>query len=164
MRDIAAELNVTAATQYSHIKSKEEILDWICEDVYERITQALLPLIKMEIHIEEKFTEFIKIYITECLRDYDKFEIYNRCWALSERNFQKFSDGKRSLEYQLHLLVNHNLPDDKQVSCFEDDATVKIILLILRNTPHYIKDKDNPDMDCIVKEIQDRLLHGYGPR
>ena len=40
VRDIAAILNIKAASLYSHINSKEEILDYICEDVFNRFEIA----------------------------------------------------------------------------------------------------------------------------
>ena len=163
-REIAAELGVTAATLYSHINSKEEILDWICEDVFNRFNTGLQPLIESNLSVEKKFTEFIRIYITECLIDIDKFEVYNRYWSQSDKNYEKFANGKAILNHHLNLLIKANLAGDRKLDCFEEDATVKIMLLILRNVPYYVSNKENPDIECVVQEIQDRLLFGYAPR
>lgn len=39
MRDIAEVMNVKAASLYAHIKSKEEIMEWISNDVSNRFMQ-----------------------------------------------------------------------------------------------------------------------------
>ena len=61
MRDIAEVLNVKAASLYAHIKSKEEIMEWISDDVSNRFMKRyndlknpnLSPLEKVKILVEK---------------------------------------------------------------------------------------------------------------
>ena len=62
---------------------------------------------------------------------------------------------------RLQKLLENALPGDVQEDCFIENSTVYLILHILKAIPHYVKDKENPDIEAIVKEIQKRLLYGY---
>ena len=76
MRDIAAVLHLKAASLYSHISSKEEILHYICNDVFERLRNSVCEMHNSDLSMEQKFAEFIKIYGTESLKDVDSYVLY----------------------------------------------------------------------------------------
>lgn len=163
MRDIAAKMNVKAASLYAHISSKEEILEWICEDVYNRFYNALKDLEQKDMDKDLMFAEFIKRYITEILVDLEKFEVFLTYWRLCEKHFEKYTEGTDELFFKLKILLLQNLTDDRQMPCFHEDATTYIIMDILNNIPKYVN-KENPDIHCVVNEIQKRILYGYTAR
>lgn len=161
VRDIAAVLDIKAASLYSHINSKEEILNFICDDVFDRFNNELLKLKESDIPYSERFPEFIRIYITESLRNIDGFVLFQKYWKLSDKNVEKYADGQKLMVDRLHKLLENALPGDVQEDCFIENSTVYLILHILKAIPHYVKDKENPDIEAVVKEIQKRLHYGY---
>lgn len=114
-----------------------------------------------ELPLQQKFPEFIRIYITESLKDIDKFVVYQKYWKLSEKHSEKIADGKNLLHERLKNLLAANLTGDAEMECFVDDSTTLLVLHILQFVPHLVNNKENPDIEAVVPEIQKRLLFGY---
>lgn len=160
MRDIAANMKVKAASLYAHINSKEQILDWICFDYFNRMETALHDLESKGFPEPEQFREFINVYITTILEDVDKFLIFQKYWKLCDRYYDKFSEGIDELFFKLTILLQRNLKNDAKLNCFVDGSTTMIILDILDSVPKYIH-KDCTDISSVVNEIQKRILYGF---
>ena len=70
MRDIAEVMNVKAASLYAHIKSKEEIMEWISNDVSNRFMQRNDDLKNPSLSAFEKVRILVINHLTE---------MYNKC-------------------------------------------------------------------------------------
>ena len=63
MRHLAAELGIEAASLYSHIKSKEEILQQICFELAEEFLSATEELQKKKLPAKELLREAVSAHI-----------------------------------------------------------------------------------------------------
>ena len=59
VRDLATTLNIKAASLYAHIRSKEEILEWICFGIAQDFFVELQEVQKTEVNPKDKLNLFI---------------------------------------------------------------------------------------------------------
>lgn len=110
MRDLATALNIEAASLYSHIKAKEEILQDICfrlaEEFFISINEVLqqeeTPLVKLKMAI----TGHVKVV----LKDISSSAVFINEWKhLSETNLKKFLQLRMEYEKKFILLIKEGV-------------------------------------------------------
>jgi AcrR family transcriptional regulator len=80
MRDIAAELGIEAASLYSHIKSKDEILETICFRMADELLKAIDEVNDVYFNAEEKLATAIKNHVKIVTGDLDSSTVFLREW------------------------------------------------------------------------------------
>ncbi|HMQ79658.1 MAG TPA: TetR/AcrR family transcriptional regulator [Ignavibacteria bacterium] len=80
MRDIAAELGIEAASLYSHIKSKDEILETICFRMADELIKAIDEVNDVYFNAEEKLATAIKNHVKIVTDDLDSSTVFLREW------------------------------------------------------------------------------------
>lgn len=162
MRDIAEVMNVKAASLYAHIKSKEEIMEWISDDVSNRFMKRyndlknpnLSPLEKVKILVVNHLTamyhnvKMFDVFFTNIYRlkvDFKEQHIY-----LDRINFYKDLAEEVIREYLLSL----GLADDENLM-----LTTKFSLNVLNNVYRYIPE-ENFDLEKHIRFLQNVLLYG----
>ena len=162
MRDIAEVINVKAASLYAHIKSKEEIMEWISDDVSNRFMKRyndlknpnLSPLEKVKILVVNHLTamynnvKMFDVFFTNIYRlkvDFKEQHIY-----LDRINFYKDLAEEVIREYLLSL----GLKDDENLM-----LTTKFSLNVLNNVYRYIPE-ENFDLEKHIRFLQNVLLYG----
>jgi TetR/AcrR family transcriptional regulator, cholesterol catabolism regulator len=63
MKNIAARVNLTAASLYHHFRNKDSLLLAVLEDGISRVTKQLEPIAQSDIQNTEKLTEMIKLHV-----------------------------------------------------------------------------------------------------
>ena len=76
MRDIAEVMNVKAASLYAHIKSKEEIMEWISNDVSNRFMQRNDDLKNPSLSAFEKVRILVINHLTEMYNNVKMFDVF----------------------------------------------------------------------------------------
>lgn len=160
VRDISKELEVRPSALYNHIAGKEEILEWIFADVTIRFEAIQHRLTNSNLTNEQKFAEFIKMYITEQLRDIEAFELYNEYWNVSPKLKESYRNSRKNFISFVKNILDANQVK-KTVSCLTDEAPVIIILASLNLIPQVLENKHSLDIDCVVKDFQEKLLGGF---
>lgn len=80
MRDIASSLGIEAASLYSHIKSKDEILESICFRMADELIKAIDEVNDLYFNAEEKLKSAVKNHVTIIARDLDGASVFLREW------------------------------------------------------------------------------------
>ncbi len=91
MRDLASEIGVEPATLYSHIRSKEEILQKICFDIARLFFEAITPLEHAEMSASQKLRSYIRAHVEVVTGHTDSFAVYLNEW--------KHLTGENRLEF-----------------------------------------------------------------
>lgn len=76
MRDLADRMNIKASSLYAHLRSKEEILEWMSRDIKVKFMNRFEEIISSEYSQEEKFTMVMENHINcifENVKLYDVF-------------------------------------------------------------------------------------------
>ena len=76
MRDIAEVMNVKAASLYAHIKSKEEIMEWISNDVSNRFIQRNDDLKNPSLSAFEKVRILVINHLTAMYNNVKMFDVF----------------------------------------------------------------------------------------
>ena len=162
MRDIAEVMNVKAASLYAHIKSKEEIMEWISEDVSIRFMQKYDALKNPNLSALEKVSILVNNHLLSMYHNvklYDVFftNIYRLKVDFKEQHkyFQKINDYKDLAEEVIkEYLLSLGLADDENLM-----LTTKFSLNVLNNVYRYIPE-ENFDLEKHIRFLQNVLLYG----
>ena len=162
MRDIAEVMNVKAASLYAHIKSKEEIMEWISEDVSIRFMQKYDALKNPNLSALEKVSILVNNHLLSMYHNvklYDVFftNIYRLKVDFKEQHkyFQKINDYKDLAEEVIkEYLLSLGLADDENLM-----LTTKFSLNVLNNVYRYIPE-ENFDLEKHMYFLQNVLLYG----
>src|SRR5690242_18130871 len=80
MRDLAKELGIEAASLYSHIKSKDELLETICFRMAEQLLKAIDEVNDVYFNAEEKLATAIRNHVKIITGDLDSSTVFLREW------------------------------------------------------------------------------------
>ena len=162
MRDIAEVMNVKAASLYAHIKSKEEIMEWISDDVSNRFMKRYNDLKNPNLSALERVSILVNNHLLSMYHNvklYDVFftNIYRLKVDFKEQhiyldriNAYKDLAEKVIREYLLSL----GLADDENLM-----LTTKFSLNVLNNVYRYIPE-ENFDLEKHIRFLQNVLLYG----
>ena len=162
MRDIAEVMNVKAASLYAHIKSKEEIMEWISDDVSNRFMQRNDDLKNPSLSAFEKVRILVINHLTAMYNNVKMFDVFftniyrlkvdfkEQHKYLERINAYKDLAEKVIREYLLSL----GLADDENLM-----LTTKFSLNVLNNVYRYIPE-ENFDLEKHIRFLQNVLLYG----
>ena len=163
MRDLAQQLNIKAASIYSHFKSKEEILTIISNEIYDMMKSNMEKIQQENLNPTDKFLLYVKLHILAVTNYQQSFRIYYKYWNLSKTNAAKY--GLLNYEYFdfIKKLVYDVFPKLKEQVFYIPNATPLFIIDTLNSIPKIIN-PENPHIEGVVKDIQDRLMYGLPER
>lgn len=162
MRDIAEVMNVKAASLYAHIKSKEEIMEWISDDVSNRFMKRYNDLKNPSLSAFEKVRILVINHLTEMYNNVKMFDVFftniyrlkvdfkEQHKYLERINAYKDLAEKVIREYLLSL----GLADDENLM-----LTTKFSFNVLNNVYRYIPE-ENFDLEKHIRFLQNVLLYG----
>ena len=162
MRDIAEVLNVKAASLYAHIKSKEEIMEWISDDVSNRFMQRNDDLKNPSLSAQEKVRILVVNHLTAMYNNVKMFDVFfTNIYRLKvdfkeqHKYFQKINDYKDLAEKVIReYLLSLGLKDDENLM-----LTTKFSFNVLNNVYRYIPE-ENFDLERHIRFLQNVLLYG----
>ena len=162
MRDIAEVLNVKAASLYAHIKSKEEIMEWISDDVSNRFMQRNDDLKNPSLSAQEKVRILVVNHLTAMYNNVKMFDVFfTNIYRLKvdfkeqHKYFQKINDYKDLAEGIIReYLLSLGLADDENLM-----LTTKFSFNVLNNVYRYIPE-ENFDLEKHMYFLQNVLLYG----
>ncbi len=108
MRDLAKELGIEAASLYSHIKSKDELLETICFRMADELLKAIDEVNDVYFNAEEKLATAIKNHVKIITGDMDSSSVFLREWRrLPEDKMKDFIKLRNKYEEGFtQILIN----------------------------------------------------------
>ncbi len=164
IRDIAESVNIKTASLYAHIKSKEEILIWICDDLQYRFQVILHDINTSNDNNCEKFITFVRRHLEEVLKNLNQQRVFLHYWKIADKE----KDGIYTKTYDEYIsfavsLVNKIKKNNDDQKCFHSNTTALILLQILNHIPNWVRDK-NVDINVLVSEILNKFFNGFGEK
>ncbi len=95
VRDLATKLNIKAASLYAHIRSKEEILEWICFGIAQEFFDQLQEVKSTDISPKDKLNLFLDKHLSVVLKNRDVTHIYSNEWKHLEERLPEFVELKK---------------------------------------------------------------------
>lgn len=106
MRDLAQVLGIEAASLYSHIKSKEELLQKICFRIANRFMSNIDEVLTMDLEPGDRLTEAIQRHVSVITEDISASAVFWTEWRhLSSPYLEDFVSMKESYEDKLKNII-----------------------------------------------------------
>lgn len=112
MRDIAGAVGIEAASIYSHINSKEQILMGICFRMARSFMKGIEEIIKTEAPTDEKFRMAIVKHVDVITSDIAASAVFWNEWRhLSEPMLSEFVNLQRNYEQTFRSLIEEGVEE-----------------------------------------------------
>lgn len=158
VRDLATKLNIKAASLYAHIRSKEEILEWICFGIANEFFEELQQVKNKDISAEEKLNLFIEKHLSIVLKNRDVTHIYSNEWKHLEERLPEFIELRKNYQQEVEKLISE-IYKAQNWELKSPAFTTKFILHTLNNSYFWLK-KNVESTNEITDEIRDKILFG----
>lgn len=158
VRDLATKLNIKAASLYAHIRSKEEILEWICFGVAHDFFEELQEVKNTKVSPQEKLNLFLDKHLSVVLKNRDVTHIYSNEWKHLEERLPEFIELRKNYQQEVEQLISEIYKAENwelKSSAF----TTRFILHTLNNSYFWFK-RNTESTSEITNEIRDKLLFG----
>ncbi len=153
MRDIAAELGIEAASLYSHIKSKDEILETICFHMAEQFLVAIDEVNDIYFDAEEKLHRIVKMHVALLAGDLDASSVFLHEWRhLPEPKLNEFKKLRNHYENGFRSIIT--LGEDENIFETVDE---KFAVLTILSALNWIVEWYNPNGKMTADEIAENL-------
>ncbi len=154
MRDLAERVGLKPSSFYSHIKSKEEILQKICFDSAEKFTIGMKEVCDTEATNKEKLQLLIRLHIKVATEDPTTATVFNDEWRhLSEPHLSNFLALRR--DYESHFLkiieAGISTQEFKQIS-------PSLVLYTIINSLRWLHFANKPTKELSATQIENDLI------
>ncbi len=161
MRDLAQKLGIEAASLYSHIKSKEEILQHLCFDMAAEFRKSLMDVEKKNVSATEKLRLGIIGHIQVMAKDLTASAVFmNEHRHLSQPYLREF----------LFLRINYinrfktMIEEGTRTGEFKDTIDKKLAVMTLFSSlnwmPMWYDPASKIDPQNLGQQLADMLLNG----
>lgn len=160
MRDIASVLGIEAASLYSHIKSKDEILETICFRMADEFLKAIDEVNDIYFNAEEKLRMAVKSHIGIITGDLNSSTVFLREWRhLPEKRKEEFIKMRNRYENGFtQILINGE--NENIFSAPDKKFAVLTILSALNWVTEWYSPKGDKSPDQIAESLCNFILSG----
>ncbi|MEA1849725.1 MULTISPECIES: TetR/AcrR family transcriptional regulator [Chryseobacterium] len=158
VRDLATKLNIKAASLYAHIRSKEEILEWICFGIAQEFFDELQEVKNTSIPPKEKLNLFIDKHLSVVLKNRDVTHIYSNEWKHLEERLPEFIALRKNYQQEVEELISE-IYRAENWELRSSSFTTRFILHTLNNSYFWFK-RNTESTSEITDEIRDKILYG----
>lgn len=160
MRDLASYIGIEAASLYSHIKSKEEILQTICFQMANDFFQSLERIELEKLSADEKLKKAVISHVKVLTKDSAASAVFFSEWRhLSESYLKDFLDMRNNYENKfIQILI-----DGHKEGVFKKmDAkfTVLALLSSINWMPSWYKPEGKLSPEEIAENVTDVFING----
>lgn len=158
VRDLATKLNIKAASLYAHIRSKEEILEWVCFGIAQEFFDELQEVKNTDIAPREKLNLLLDKHLSVVLKNRDVTHIYSIEWRHLEERLSEFVELRKSYQQEVEKLISE-IYQAENWELKSPSFTTRFILHTLNNSYFWFK-RSSDSTDEITDEIRDKILYG----
>lgn len=160
MRDLAKRVELKASSLYSHIGSKEEILQKICFDNAHQFIAGIEKIEKGAANIVDKIRGLLKLHIQIAIENPTSITIFNDEWRhLSSPYLEEFLTLRKDYEQRFKNLIKQGIEEN----ILQDiDANIALYTLLnsVRWVHYWYKPKENITQEVLEETILSLLLNG----
>lgn len=158
VRDLATKLNIKAASLYAHIRSKEEILEWVCFGIAQEFFDELQEVKNTDVVPREKLDLFLDKHLSVVLKNRDVTHIYSVEWRHLEERLPEFIELRKNYQQEVEALISE-IYKAENWELKSPSFTTRFILHTLNNSYFWFK-RSSDSTDEITDEIRDKILFG----
>lgn len=158
VRDLATKLNIKAASLYAHIRSKEEILEWICFGIAHDFFTGLQEVKNIDALPKDRLSLFIDKHLSVVLKNPDVTHIYSNEWKHLVERLPEFIELRKKYQQEVEELIS-GIYQTEQWELKSAAFTTRFILHTLNNSYFWFK-KNTESTTEITDEIRNKVLFG----
>ncbi|MGO2102794.1 MAG: TetR/AcrR family transcriptional regulator [Psychroflexus halocasei] len=160
MRDLAAHLNIKAASLYNHISSKQEILAAIVLEVAQEFTYHINTIFPEKSSTQEKLEAIIQNHIEITLRMTDKLACMNNDWVhLQAENKEKYRHLRNAYEDKFRAILKEG-KEKGEIKDVDLEIIVFSFLATLRTLYLWYTKKTSVEVEILQRDLPKTLLDG----
>lgn len=160
MRDLATSLGIEAASLYSHVKSKEEILQKICFEMASEFIQGLNEVDQLDISASEKLQRGIISHTKVIAKDLAASAVFlNEYRYLSEPYLQKFLLLRINYINRFKRFIEQGIKDG-EFGDIDKKMAVMTIFSSLNWMPNWYNPTNQLDQERVSNQLADLLING----
>ena len=160
MRHIASELGIEAASLYSHIKSKEEILQQICFDMAQQFFAVTDELQNENIPAKELLKRAVEEHIRIITANMDASVVFLHEWRhLSEPYLSDFKLMRRRYENFYKTILRRGI-EEKKFQIKDEKLTLFVIFSAMNGIYEWFTPKGKMQPKEIAEQMVQVFLNG----
>lgn len=164
MRLLAASLGIEPASLYSHIKSKEEILETICFSMAAQFFNSILEIKNNTLPADTKLRAFILAHIKVVLNNINASAVFFHDWKhLSSPAKENFVEMRKTYEQEFRKVLKQGM-DENTFKVNDINFTVLTIFSALNMTHEWYKSNGKWQSDEIGNKLADLLINGIAKK
>jgi TetR/AcrR family transcriptional regulator, cholesterol catabolism regulator len=161
MRDLAQKLGIEAASLYSHIKSKEEILRNLCFDMASEFRKSLDDVEKQNVPASEKLKNGIIGHIQVMARDLTASAVFmNEHRHLSQPFLRDFLLLRINYINRFKTIIEQGVKSGEFKTNIDRKLAVMTLFSSLNWMPQWYDPTSNIDPTELGKQLADMLVNG----
>lgn len=159
MRDIAAQLDIKAASLYNHISSKQDILDDIIIRLAETFTQRLDGIIADGGTATEQLSQLIRLHLEISSRDIPGMAVLNHDWMHLEGSRSYYLELRASYEDNIRQILLRGIQEG-DIAAIDVEVALFSLLSTLRSLYIWLPQKAAFNQQQLGDELCRVLLRG----
>ncbi len=161
MRDLAQKLGIEAASLYSHIKSKEEILQNLCFDMAAEFRKSLDLVEKQKTSASEKLKNGIIGHIQVMAKDLTASAVFmNEHRHLSQPFLRDFLLMRINYINRFKNIIDEGVTKNEFKSNIDKKLAVMTLFSSLNWMPMWYDPSSNIDPQSLGQQLADMLVNG----
>lgn len=160
MRDLAAEMNMKAASLYNHISGKQEILAAIIFEVAIEFTKGIEGVVSQDISSLKKIEKLIELHIDITLNHSEALAAVNNDWIhLEGENLNAFIKMRDGYEDNFRNIIRQGI-ETNEIKPHHPEVILFSILSTLRTLYLWQEKRGKLDVNVLKKDMVLVLING----
>jgi TetR/AcrR family transcriptional regulator, cholesterol catabolism regulator len=161
MRDLAQKLGIEAASLYSHIKSKEEILQHLCFDMAAEFRKSLMDVEKKSVSATEKLKLGIIGHIQVMAKDLTASAVFmNEHRHLSQPHLREFLLLRINYINRFKTIIEEGTRNGEFKETIDKKLAVMTLFSSLNWMPMWYDPASKIDPQNLGQQLADMLVNG----
>lgn len=163
VRAIAKASGAQITSFYALISKKEDLLMWVCEDIFDRFMPIIQKNKDFKGYPKQKLHHYIRLHMEQILYDVPLFEVASRYWQIADKN-EGGKYGNYVTEYFTYAkeVVYGVFSHEQEVDFLHKDVTAYTFFQVVNHLAKCVVKTDGQyNYECIADEICDKFLNGF---
>ncbi len=160
MRDIAAGIDIKAASLYNHITGKQEILSAIILKVAKEFTQGMESVVAEKVSSIKKIEHVIELHIDITVNYSDALAALNNDWMhLETEDLKAFVKMREDYEQNFRTILKQGI-EAGEIKPYHPEVILFSILSTLRTLYLWYEKRGKLDVNILKKDMVSVLIKG----
>lgn len=164
MRELAERVNLKVSSLYSHIGSKEELLQKICFDNAQNFIEGLDTIQQKGGTVVEQLQEVISLHVDIAVKNPTSVTVFNNEWRhltdrKGQRNLSAFLELRKTYESRLQNIIQVGI-EQKELRNTDSRVALYTLLTAVRWLHYWYKPSRNVSPTTLKEQLANLLLYG----